>query len=193
MQKVKRVFKSFADADKANRELYKSLSPSQRMDMLLTLIGQNKSVKSDGTRTGPKRIFALLNARDVRYVIVGAFALAHHGRPRYTGDIDFFVEPSPENAEKLKRVFEQFGFANIGVEQEDFTAEDQVVQLGIDPQRMDLMTPISGVAFEEAWNTREYGNLDGLQVPYISKELLKRNKAAVGRKQDLADLDYLQD
>jgi hypothetical protein len=56
---------------------------------------------------------------------------------------------------------------------------------------MDLMTSISGVAFEEAWNTREYGNLDGLQVPYISKELLKRNKAAVGRKQDLADLDYL--
>jgi hypothetical protein len=111
MQKVKRVFKSFADADKANREFYKSLSPSQRMDMLLTLIGQNKSVKSDETRTGPKRIFALLNARDVRYVIVGAFALAHHGRPRYTGDIDFFVEPSPENAEKLNRVFEQFGFA----------------------------------------------------------------------------------
>ena len=140
-----------------------------------------------------REFIALLNARDVRYVIVGAFALAHHGRPRYTGDIDFFVEPSPENAEKLNRVFGQFGFANIGVEQEDFTAEDQVVQLGIDPQRMDLMTSISGVTFEEAWNTREYGNLDGLQVPYISKELLKRNKAAVGRKQDLADLDYLQD
>lgn len=140
-----------------------------------------------------REFIALLNAREVRYVIVGAFALAHYGRPRYTGDIDFFVEASLENAEKLNQVLEQFGFANIGVEQEDFTAEDQVVQLGIDPKRMDLMTSISGVTFEEAWNTREYGKLDGLQVPYISKELLKRNKAAVGRKQDLADLEYLQD
>jgi hypothetical protein len=138
-----------------------------------------------------REFIELLNARDVRYVIVGAFALAHHGHPRYTGDIDFFVEPSAQNAERLSQVLQEFGFANIGVAEEDFTSEDQVVQLGVDPHRMDLMTSISGVAFEEAWNTREYGNLDGLQVPFISKELLKRNKAAVGRKQDLADLDYL--
>ena len=138
-----------------------------------------------------REFIELLNARDVRYVIVGAYALAHHGRPRYTGDIDFFVEASAQNAERLSQVLEQFGFANVGVDEEDFTAADQVVQLGVEPHRMDLMTSISGVAFEEAWNTREYGDLDGLQVPYISRELLKRNKAAVGRKQDLADLDYL--
>ena len=138
-----------------------------------------------------REFIELLNARDVRYVIVGAYALAHHGRPRYTGDIDFFVEPSAQNAERLSQVLDQFGFANIGILEEDFTAADQVVQLGVEPHRMDLMTSISGVAFEEAWNTREYGDLDGLQVPYISRELLKRNKAAVGRKQDLADLDYL--
>ena len=138
-----------------------------------------------------REFIELLNARDVRYVIVGAFALAHHGHPRYTGDIDFFVEASTQNAERISQVLEQFGFENIGVVEEDFTAADQVVQLGIDPHRMDIMTSISGVAFEEAWNTREYGDLDGLQVPFISKELLKRNKAAVGRKQDLADLDYL--
>jgi hypothetical protein len=138
-----------------------------------------------------REFIELLNARDVRYVIVGAFALAHHGRPRYTGDIDFFVEASPENAERLNQVLEYFGFANVGVVEEDFTAADQVVQLGVEPYRMDLMTSISGVSFVEAWTTREYGDLDGLQVPYISRELLKRNKAAVGRKQDLADLDYL--
>lgn len=138
-----------------------------------------------------REFIELLNARDVRYVIVGAYALAHHGRPRYTGDIDFFVESSAQNAERLSQVLDQFGFANVGVVEEDFTNADQVVQLGIEPHRMDLMTSISGVAFEEAWNTREYGDLDGLQVPYISRELLKRNKAAVGRKQDLADLDYL--
>ena len=138
-----------------------------------------------------REFIELLNARDVRYVIVGAFALAYHGRPRYTGDIDFFVEPSAENAERLNEVLDQFGFANIGVIEQDFTAPDQVVQLGIEPHRMDLMTSLSGVAFEEAWKSREYGNLDGLQVPFISRELLKRNKAAVGRRQDLADLDYL--
>jgi hypothetical protein len=138
-----------------------------------------------------REFIELLNARDVRYLIVGAYALAHHGHPRYTGDIDFFVEASPQNAERISQVLAQFGFANVGVDEEDFTAADQVVQLGVEPHRMDLMTSISGVSFEEAWNTREYGELDGLRVPFISKELLKRNKAALGRKQDLADLDYL--
>jgi nucleotidyltransferase AbiEii toxin of type IV toxin-antitoxin system len=138
-----------------------------------------------------REFIELLNARDVRYLIVGAYALAHHGHPRYTGDIDFFVEASTQNAERISQVLEQFGFANVGVDEEDFTAADQVVQLGVEPHRMDLMTSISGVSFEEAWNTREYGELDGLRVPFISKELLKRNKAALGRKQDLADLDYL--
>ncbi|HEY2974582.1 MAG TPA: nucleotidyl transferase AbiEii/AbiGii toxin family protein [Pyrinomonadaceae bacterium] len=138
-----------------------------------------------------REFIELLNARDVRYVIVGAYALAHHGRPRYTGDIDFFVEASAQNADRLSQVLEQFGFANVGVVEEDFTAADQVVQLGVEPHRMDIMTSITDVEFDEAWNTREYGDLDGLRVPFISKELLKRNKAAVGRKQDLADLDYL--
>ena len=124
-------------------------------------------------------------------MIVGAFALAYHGHPRYTGDIDFFVEASTENAERISQVLDEFGFANIGVAKEDFTAPDQVVQLGVDPNRMDLMTSITAVTFEEAWATREYTDLDGVSVPFISKELLKRNKAAVGRKQDLADLDYL--
>jgi predicted nucleotidyltransferase len=138
-----------------------------------------------------REFIELLNAREVRYVIVGAFALAYHGHPRYTGDIDFFVEASTENAERISQLLDEFGFANIGVDKEDFTAPDQVVQLGVDPNRMDLMTSITAVTFEEAWATREYTDLDGVSVPFISKELLKRNKAAVGRKQDLADLDYL--
>jgi hypothetical protein len=89
------------------------------------------------------------------------------------------------------RILDDFGFANIGVDKEDFTAADQVVQLGVEPHRMDLMTSISGVAFDEAWNTREYGELDGIRVPFISKELLKRNKLAVGRTQDIADAEHL--
>jgi len=138
-----------------------------------------------------REFIELLNAREVRYVIVGAIALAYHGRARYTGDIDFFVEASERNAALLTEVLDQFGFTNVGIDKEDFTALDQVVQLGVEPHRMDLMTSISGVAFEEAWNSREYGDLDGMQVPFISRELLKRNKRAVGRTQDLADLEYL--
>lgn len=138
-----------------------------------------------------REFIELLNAREVRYVIVGAIALAYHGRARYTGDIDFFVEASDRNAALLTEVLDRFGFANVGIDKEDFTALDQVVQLGVEPHRMDLMTSISGVAFEEAWNSREYGDLDGMQVPFISRELLKRNKRAVGRTQDLADLEYL--
>jgi hypothetical protein len=138
-----------------------------------------------------REFIELLNAREVHYLIVGAIALSFHGRPRYTGDIDFFVEPSAENAALLTRILDDFGFANIGVNKEDFTAADQVIQLGVEPHRMDLMTSISGVAFDEAWKTREYGELDGIRVPFISKELLKRNKLAVGRTQDIADAEHL--
>jgi hypothetical protein len=138
-----------------------------------------------------KEFIELLNARKVRYIVVGAYALAYHGRPRYTGDIDFFVDSSPENARRISQVLEEFGLVNIGVAVADFTASDQVVQLGVEPNRVDIMTSISGVTFDEAWSTRERGELDGVPVQYISRDLLKRNKTAVGRKQDLADLDYL--
>ena len=138
-----------------------------------------------------REFIELLNARDVRYLIVGAYALAYHGRPRYTGDIDFFVQSSEHNAQLIAQIVEEFGFASLGIVAADLTSSDQVIQLGVEPNRIDLMTSISGVSFDEAWETREYGELDGLRVPFISRDLLKRNKAAVGRKQDLADIDYL--
>jgi predicted nucleotidyltransferase len=138
-----------------------------------------------------REFIELLNARNVRYLVVGAYALAFHGRPRYTGDIDFFVQPSAQNAELVAKIIEEFGFASLGIVAADLRTADQVIQLGVEPNRIDLMTSISAVSFEEAWNTRQYGEIDGLKVPFISKELLKRNKTAVGRKQDLADLDHL--
>lgn len=91
----------------------------------------------------------------------------------------------------VAKIIEEFGFASLGIVAAHLSIHDQVIQLGVEPNRIDLMTSISAVSFEEAWNTREYGELDGLKVPFISKELLKRNKTAVGRKQDLADLDHL--
>ena len=138
-----------------------------------------------------REFIELLNAHEVRYLVVGAHAVAFHGRPRYTADIDFFVDSSPENAQRISDTLQEFGLGDIGVSSAEFTAPDLIVQLGIEPNRVDIMTSISGVTFNEAWRSRAHGELDGLPVQFISKELLKRNKAAVGRKQDLADLDYL--
>lgn len=138
-----------------------------------------------------KEFVELLNGLDVRFLIVGAFAVAYHGYPRYTSDVDIFVEKSAENAKLLVRAIDEFGFGDIGLTTEDFMQKDQVVQLGVAPNRIDIMTFISGVSFEEAWTSRELGELGGVTLPFISREMLKRNKAASGRKQDLADLDEL--
>jgi hypothetical protein len=133
----------------------------------------------------------LLNALNVRYMVVGAFAVAYHGYPRYTGDIDLFIDRSAENAKQIVNAIEQFGFGDLGLSAEDFFQEDQVIQLGVAPNRIDLLTFLSGVSFQDAWATREQAEIDGLSVPMISKEMLKRNKAASGRSQDLADLEHL--
>ncbi len=138
-----------------------------------------------------REFIELLNVLDVRFVIVGAFAVAYHGYFRYTSDIDLFIDPSLENATRIFRAVEQFGFGDLKLTVEDFTHEDQVVQLGVAPNRIDVMTFLSGISFDEAWSSREIGELDGLNVPFISKEMLKRNKIACGRLQDLADLEYL--
>ena len=138
-----------------------------------------------------REFLELLSALDVHFLIVGAFAVAYHGYPRYTGDIDLFVEKTTENAERILNAIQRFGFGDIGLTKDDFLRDDQVVQLGVAPNRVDLMTFLSGVGFEEAWASREQGDLDGLSVPFISREMLKRNKSASGRLQDLADLEYL--
>jgi len=133
----------------------------------------------------------LLNELDVHFVVVGAFAVAYHGYARYTADIDLFVENSEENAERLLKAIHQFGFGGVGLTKEDFLQDDRVIQLGVAPNRLDLMTHISGVTFADAWDSREFGDIGGLRVPFISRDLLKRNKAATGRTQDLADLEQL--
>ena len=138
-----------------------------------------------------KEFVELLNGHDVRFLIVGAFAVAYHGYPRYTSDIDIFVDKSAENAELLLKAIREFGFGDIGLSKEDLMQKDQVIQLGVAPNRIDMMTSISGVNFEEAWSSREFGELGELKVPFISREMLKRNKQATGRSQDLVDLEHL--
>lgn len=138
-----------------------------------------------------KEFVELLNDSDVRFLIVGAFAVGYHGHPRYTSDIDIFVDKSAENAELLLKAIHKFGFDDIGLSKEDFMKKVQVIQLGVAPNRIDMMTFLSGVSFDEAWSSREFGELGGITLPFISREMLKRNKAATGRRQDLADLEHL--
>ncbi len=132
-----------------------------------------------------------LNFQRVEYVIVGGFALAFHGRPRYTGDLDILVRTTAENAARLESVIRGFGFASTGLSARDFLAPDQVVQLGRPPNRIDLFTSITGVSFDEAWEQRVAGELDGIPVFFIGREAFIRNKKAAGRTQDQSDLEAL--
>ena len=138
-----------------------------------------------------KEFIELLNSRGVEYVIVGAHSLAFHGRPRYTGDLDILVRPSQKNAEKITAVISEFGFPESGFQARDFVEPDQIIQLGRIPDRIDLMTGITGVTTGEALATKVPAELSGVPVFILSKELLIQNKRAVGRPQDLADLDAL--
>jgi hypothetical protein len=139
-----------------------------------------------------REFFELLSSRGAEYVIVGAHSLAFHGRPRYTGDLDILVRPSPENAEKLATVLTEFGFAESDFKPSDFVEPDQMIQLGRVPNRIDLLTGISGVVTGEAFEARISTELAGLPVFMLSKDLLIQNKRAVGRPQDLADLSELE-
>lgn len=134
-----------------------------------------------------------LNSRAVDYVIVGAHSLAFHGRPRYTGDLDILVRATRENAAKLVDLLTQLGFANTDFKESDFTESEQLIQLGRPPNRIDLLTSISGVTTDDAFATKMSAELDGIPVFILSKDALIRNKRAVGRPQDLADLDTLEE
>jgi hypothetical protein len=138
-----------------------------------------------------REFIELLIGHEVKYVLVGGYAVAYHGYPRYTGDIDFFVERSPENALKLEQVVADFGFAEIGITAPDFLVPERVVQLGVPPNRIDVLTSLAGVNFEDALATSELIEVDGMEVRVISRELLTKNKKEVGRPKDLVDLDYL--
>jgi hypothetical protein len=138
-----------------------------------------------------REFVALLNAAEVKYLLVGGHALAYHGYPRYTGDVDFFVEMSPGNAAALESVLKEFGFGELDIARDDFLQPETIVQLGRPPNRIDLITSISGVTFAEAWEARVRTEIDGLPVGIISKALLVRNKRASNRPKDVADLAEL--
>jgi hypothetical protein len=139
-----------------------------------------------------KEFVGCLNSNRAEYLIVGALAVSWHGFPRYSGDIDFLVRPTLENAERVKAALMQFGFGELDISLADLTMPGKVIQLGYEPNRIDLLTSITGVGFEDAWNSRVAGELDGLAVFFIGKAALLRNKDATGRNKDKIDADQLR-
>lgn len=134
----------------------------------------------------------LLLANDVAFMVVGGYAVAAHGHPRYTGDLDIWLLVDRENAERLVQVLTEFGFGSLGLSAQDFLTDNQVVQLGREPLRIDLLTGLDGVSFGECIGRSILVDIDGLQVPFISREDLLANKRSSGRSQDLADVDALE-
>lgn len=138
-----------------------------------------------------EEFFAFLNSSEVRYLIVGGYAIAVHARPRYTDDLDIFVARDRKNATLLLDALKDFGFGESGMVRDSLMQPNQVIQLGRSPFRIDLLTSIDGIEFEEAWPNRFEGHYGEQSVHFIGREDLIRNKKASGRVRDLADLDDL--
>ena len=136
---------------------------------------------------------ALLRA-EARFLVVGAHAMAAHGVPRATGDIDVWVDPTPDNAERVWQALLEFGapVATLPVSKRDLEVPGQVVQMGVPPQRIDILTGVTGVDFETAWTERIVYRVDALDLPFIGREALLQNKRATGRAKDLADVEILE-
>jgi predicted nucleotidyltransferase len=139
-----------------------------------------------------KEFVQSLNDNAVRFLIVGGYAVAFHGHPRFTKDLDIWIEVNQENGERLVTALAQFGFASLGLTADDFLEPDTIIQLGYPPNRIDLITGLAGVNFGECYANRVEAEIDGVLVPFIDLHNLKRNKLASGRAQDLADVENLQ-
>ena len=140
-----------------------------------------------------RELLELFNEQKVDFIIVGGYALAFLGAPRATGDMDILVRPDRENGGRIVKVLDRFGFSELGLVSEDFTKPDVVIQLGRPPGRVDLLTSISGVSWEDAFTNRVPANYGGVPVAFLGRSQFILNKRATGRAKDLADLEALGD
>jgi hypothetical protein len=139
-----------------------------------------------------REFIALLNSNEVECLIVGAFAVAYHGYPRYTADLDVLIRSSEQNAHRVLKSLNEFGFGALGISKEDLLSSDRVIQLGVKPNRIDILSSISGISFDEAWATHLEGSLEGLPAKFIGRDALIRNKRATGRAKDRGDAEELK-
>jgi len=138
-----------------------------------------------------REFFMLLNAHEVKFMIVGGYALAYHGAPRFTGDIDVFIQSDHENAKRMMNALTDFGFSSPDLSVDDFQDPDIIIQLGYPPVRIDIITSLSGVGWEEADDSKEAGMYGDVPVSYIAKKQYIMNKRVSGRMKDLADIEAL--
>jgi hypothetical protein len=138
-----------------------------------------------------REFIGLLNSESVEYAIVGGWALGFHGRPSYTQDIDILIRPTPLNAARLEIAIQHCGFGSLGLTARDFLTGGQVIQLGHPPNRIDLLTSLTGVSIEEVWESILPGELDGIPVFFIGRGALVKNKKATDRPRDRADVEEL--
>jgi hypothetical protein len=139
-----------------------------------------------------KEFIESLKDNEVRYLVVGGYAVAFHGYPRYTKDIDIWIESTPENATRIVDAIRGFGFGSLGLKVDDVLESDTIIQLGYPPSRIDLITSLPGVDFKICYNSRVEVEIDGITINFIDLENLKLNKRASGCSQDLADLENLE-
>ena len=139
-----------------------------------------------------RELLVLLEKHGVKYMVVGGFAVAAHGFPRYTKDLDVWLECSTENARRIITALDEFGFGSLDLATADFEMPDLVIQLGYEPNRVDLLTGLTGVRFEEAYPKRVVAEIGGLSVPIIDRGSLAVNKRAFGRPLDIADAEELE-
>lgn len=138
-----------------------------------------------------KELLELLNAHKVEYLVVGGYAVVFHGYPRFTGVLDIWVNPTEENAGKVLKAIQEFGFGSLGLSLNDFYNIDSVVQMGYSPCRIDIMTSVSGIEFIESYKNKEVKEIDGIEIPIINLSDLIKNKKATGRFKDLDDIENL--
>lgn len=185
--------RSWEEEAEADREFWLRFSREERVG----IIDQMRVEWSDMTNA-PKPssdqidFLRCLRRQGVRALLVGAHAIAFYAKPRYTKDLDLFIEASEENARRVVAAIEEFGFGALGLQTQDFASPGTIVQLGHEPNRIDIITRISGVTFEEAWAGRVEATYAGEPVCFIGKDDLIRNKDASGRPQDRADADLLR-
>ena len=139
-----------------------------------------------------KEFIQSLNDNQVRYLVIGGYAVALHGHPRYTKDLDLWIEHSEESAVKMIAALDQFGFASLDLKPADFLEPNQVIQLGYPPNRIDIMTSLEGIEFESCYESRVVVIVDNVEISFIDLDNLKKNKRATGRFQDLADIENLE-
>ena len=139
-----------------------------------------------------KEFIQLLNDNQVNYLVIGGYAVAVHGHPRYTKDIDIWIEISEENSQKIITALTEFGFGSLGLTAQDFQEPHQIIQLGYPPNRIDLITSPDGIDFQTCYASKIEVILNDITVKFIDLDNLKKNKLASGRFQDLADLENLR-